>query len=89
MNPRRSATVTAVLCGMGGVAWFAGFGSAGIENTAAPTLEHLAQFHTADLKLTDTPQLAAMGNAGLGNVEVASAAELVSGDADRQADGLE
>jgi hypothetical protein len=79
MNPRRSATVTAVLCGMGGIAWFAGFGSAGIENTAAPTLEHLAPFHTADLKLTDAPQLAAMGNAGLGNVEVTSVAELVRG----------
>jgi hypothetical protein len=55
MNPRRSTTVTAVLCGMGGVAWFAGFGSAGIENTAAPTLDRLAPFHTADLKLTDAP----------------------------------
>jgi len=68
MNRRRSATVTAVLCGMGGVAWFAGFGSAGIENTAAPTLERLAPFHTADLKLMDASQLAALGDAGLGNV---------------------
>jgi hypothetical protein len=40
MTPRGSAAVTAVLCGMGGIAWFAGFGSAGIEPTAAPTLEH-------------------------------------------------
>jgi D-alanyl-D-alanine carboxypeptidase len=79
MTPRGSAAVTAVLCGMGGIAWFAGFGSAGIEPTAAPTLEHLAPFHTADLKLTDAPQLAAMGNAGLGNVEVASTAELMTG----------
>jgi len=77
MNRRRSATVTAVLCGMGGVAWFAGFGSAGIENTAVPTLERLAPFHTADLKLMDAPQLAALGDAGLGNVEVKSVAEPV------------
>ena len=75
MNRRRSATVTAVLCGMGGVAWFAGFGSAGIENTAAPTLERLAPFHTADLKLMDASQLAALGDAGL--VEVKSVAEPV------------
>jgi len=79
MNRRRSATVTAVLCGMGGVAWFAGFGSAGIENTAAPTLERLAPFHTADLKLMDASQLAALGDAGLGNVEVKSVAEPVRG----------
>jgi hypothetical protein len=64
---------------MGGIAWFAGFGSAGIEPTAAPTLEHLAPFHTADWKLTDAPQLAAMGNAGFGNVVVASTAELMTG----------
>ena len=77
MNRRRSATVTAVLCGMGGVAWFAGFGSAGIENTAAPTLERLAPFHTADLKRMDASQLAALGDAGLGNAEVKSVAESV------------
>jgi len=79
MNRRRSATVTAVLCGMGGVAWFAGFGSAGVENTAAPTLERLAPFHTADLKRMDASQLAALGDAGLGNVEVKSVAEPVRG----------
>jgi hypothetical protein len=65
MNPRRSATMTAVLCGMGGVAWFAGFGT---ENTAAPTLNRLAPFLTADFKLADAPQPTAMGK----------------GDADRQ-----
>jgi hypothetical protein len=64
---------------MGGVAWFAGFGSAGIENTAAPILDRLAPFHTADLKLTDAPQPAAMDNAGLGNGDFARAAELVRG----------
>jgi hypothetical protein len=68
MNPRRSATMTAVLCGMGGVAWFAGFGSAGTENTAAPTLNRLPPFLNADFKLADAPQPTAMGK----------------GDADRQ-----
>ncbi|SHJ80780.1 hypothetical protein SAMN05444159_1554 [Bradyrhizobium lablabi] len=81
MNPRRSATVAAVLCGTGIVAWFAGFGSAGIENTAAPTLDRLAPSLTADFELADAPQPTAIGNDGIGNVDVAKAAELVSGTA--------
>jgi hypothetical protein len=72
MNPRGSATITAVLCGMGGIAWFAGFGSAGIENTAAPSLDHLPPFHTADFEHTDVPQ-----PAGVGNVKSTQDAELV------------
>jgi hypothetical protein len=79
MNPRRSATMTAILCGMGGVAWLAAFGSAHIENTATPTLDRLAPFLTADFELTDVPRPTAMGNAGSGSVDVARAAELVSG----------
>jgi hypothetical protein len=79
MNPRRFATITAVLCGTAGISWFVAFGSAGIENTAAPTLDRLAPFHTADFKLTDAPLPAAMGNAGVGNVEAARAAGLVRG----------
>jgi hypothetical protein len=79
MNPRRSATMTAVFCGMGSVAWFAGFGSAGIENIAAPSLDRLASFLTADFKLTDAPQSTAMGNAGVGDVKSARDAELVGG----------
>jgi hypothetical protein len=79
MNPRRSATVAAVLCGTGVVAWFAGFGSAGIENTAAPTLDRLAPFLTADSELADASQPKATGNAGIGNVDVARAAEPVRG----------
>jgi hypothetical protein len=81
MNPRRSAAVAAVLCGTGVVAWFAGFGSAGIENTAAPTLDRFAPVLTADFELADAPQPKAMGNAAIGNVDVAGAAELVRGTA--------
>jgi hypothetical protein len=80
MNSRRSATVAAVLCGTGIVAWLAGFGSSGIENTAA-TLDRLAPLLTADLELADLPQPTAMGNPGIGNLDVASAAELVTGTA--------
>ena len=79
MNPRRTATKAAVLCGLGSVAWFAGFGSAGIKNTVAPNLDRLAPFHTANFEPTDAPQPTAMGNVGIGNVGVAGAAELVSG----------
>jgi hypothetical protein len=57
---------------MGGIAWFAGFGSAGIENTAAPSLDHLPPFHTADFEHTDVPQ-----PAGVGNVKSTQDAELV------------
>jgi hypothetical protein len=79
MNPRRFATVAAVLCGAGVVAWFAGFGSAGTENTAAPTLDRPAPFLIADVGLADAPQPTAMGNAVIGNVDVARAAELMRG----------
>jgi hypothetical protein len=77
MNPRRSAAVAALLCGTGVVAWFAGSGSAGIENIAAPTLDRLAPVLAADFELADAPQPKAMGNAAIGNVDVAGAAELV------------
>jgi hypothetical protein len=81
MNPRRSATVAAVLCGTGVVAWFACFGSTRTENTAAPTLDRLAPFLTADFEVADASQPTAIGNAGIGNVDVAGAAELVRGPA--------
>ena len=81
MNPRRYATVAAVLCGTGVVAWFAGFDSAGIENTAAPTLDRLAPFRIADFGLVDALHRTAMGNADIGNADVERAAELVRGTA--------
>jgi D-alanyl-D-alanine carboxypeptidase len=77
MSPRRSATISAVLCGMGGVAWFAGFGSDRIDNVAAPTLDRPAPSLTAEAELTHAPQTTAMVTAEIGNVEVARAAELV------------
>jgi len=77
MNPRRTATVAMILCGAGAIAWFAGFASAGIENTAAPTIDRLAPLLAADFELADTPQPAAMDNVGISDADVASAAELV------------
>src|SRR5580704_13853570 len=67
MNPRRSATVASALCGtvvLAGwiVAWLAGFGSAGIENTGA-VIEDSAASLTANAELAGPPQATAMGNA--------------------------
>ena len=73
MNPRRSATVAAFLCGTGVIAWFAGFGSAGID-TAAPALDRLAPALTADFTLADAP----LRSAANSSLDVASAAEPVS-----------
>ena len=84
MNPRRSATVAA-LCGtivLAGwiVAWLAGFGSAGIENTGAvPVKDRRAPSLTADVELAVAPQATAMGNAAVANTDVATAAESATG----------
>jgi hypothetical protein len=73
MNLRRSAKVAAALCGtvvLAGwvVAWLAGFGSPGIENTGA------AEF-------ADAPQATAMGNSAVANDDVATDAGSVTGTA--------
>jgi hypothetical protein len=76
MNPL-FASVAAVLCETAFVACLASFGSTGTENTAAPTLDRLVPSLTADFELADAPQPTAMGNAGIGNVDIAKAAEPV------------
>jgi hypothetical protein len=87
MNPRRFPTVAAPLCGtvvLGGwvVAWLAGFGSAGIENTGAvPIEDRRAPSLTADAELADAPQAIAMGNAAVTSDDVGTAAESVTGTA--------
>ena len=84
MNPRRFPTVGAALCGtvvLAGwiVAWLAGFGSAGIENTGAVPIEDRAASLTANAELADAPQATAMGNAAVANTDVATAAESATG----------
>src|SRR5258707_5188167 len=91
MNPRRFATVAPAFCGtvvLAGwiVAWLAGFGSAGIENTGAVPIENRAASLTANAGLADKSQAIAMGNAAVANAAVASAevvtaAEPVTGTA--------
>src|ERR1700676_363668 len=84
MNPRRFATVAAALCGtivLAGwiVAWLAGFGSAGIENTGAVPIEDRAASLTANAELAGAPQETAMGNAAVANPDVATAAQSATG----------
>src|SRR5258706_16003010 len=92
MNARRFATVAAASCGtvvLAGwiVASLAGFGSAGIEITAAvPIEDRPATSLAADAELAVAPQATAMGNAAaanaaVANAEVATAAEPVTGTA--------
>jgi hypothetical protein len=87
MNPRRFATVAPALCGtvvLAGwiVAWLAGFGSAGIENTGAvPIEDRRAASLTANAEIADKPQAIAMGNAVIANADVATAVESVTGTA--------
>ena len=87
MNARRFATVAAASCGtvvLAGwvVASLAGFGSAGIEITAAvPIEDRRAPSLTADAELVDAPRATAMGNAAVVNADVATAAETVMGTA--------
>ena len=88
MNARRFATVAAASCGtvvLAGwvVASLAGFGSAGIEITAAVPIEG-RRAPSLDAELAVAPQATAMGNAAVANAavasaEVATAAEPVTG----------
>ncbi len=87
MNPRRFATVAAAFCGTvvlaaWVVAWLAGFGSAGIENTGAvPIEDRRAPSLSADAELADAPQATAMANAAVANADAATAAGSVTGTA--------
>jgi hypothetical protein len=75
MNPRRFPTVALPIA----VAWLAGFGSAGIENTGAvPIEDRRAPSLTADAGLADAPQASAIGNAAVANDDVVTAAESVT-----------
>jgi hypothetical protein len=78
MNPRRFAAVAAVLTAvLAGwvVAWLAGFGSAGIENTgAAPIVESRPASLAADVELADAPRATAMGKAAAESTDMATAA---------------
>ena len=87
MNPRRFATVAAALCAtlvLAGwiVAWLAGFGPAGTENTGVALIEdRRAASLTADAEIADAPQATEMGNATVARSDVATAAASLTGTA--------
>jgi hypothetical protein len=91
MNPRRFATAAAVLCQtvvIAGwvVAWLAGFGSAGIENTgAAPMVERRAASLTADAELADASQATVMGSAAVDITGVAATESVMETATDARA----
>ena len=90
MNPRRFATAAAVLCQtvIAGwvVAWLAGFGSAGIENTgAAAMVERRAASLTADAELADAAKATVKGNAAVGIAGVAAAVSVTGTATDTRA----
>ncbi len=79
MNPQRSATVAAVLCGAGAVAWFAGFASAGIDNTPAPARDQTAPFLTAAFEPEQASPQPSLHDGGIGNVGGAATVEQARG----------
>ncbi|WP_407177097.1 peptidase M15 [Bradyrhizobium sp. STM 3562] len=91
MNPRRFAVVAPALCGtvvLAGsvVAWLAGFGSGGPENTgAAPVMDRRASSLMADAKPPDEPRAAAIGNAAAGDARTTVAEPVAGTSADATA----
>src|SRR3981081_4026290 len=87
MNPRRFALVTTALCGTVGLAgWvvasLTGFGSAGIANAGAVSIEdRRSPSLSADAEVVDAPQATRLGNVAVASADVATVAELVVGTA--------
>jgi len=75
VDPRRFATVVALTVVLAGcvVAWLAGFGSAGIKNTAAaPIVDRPPPSLTADAAVANAPQPSAMANAAINRADMAA-----------------
>ena len=75
VDPRRFATVAALTVVLAGcvVAWLAGFGSAGIKNTAAaPIVDRPPPSLTADAAVANAPQPSAMANAAINRADMAA-----------------
>jgi hypothetical protein len=83
MNRRRFAAVAAALCQTGVlacwiVAWLAGFGPAGIENTSAgPIVERRSPFLVVDTEEADAPQMTPVSDTTVDSAAVADGATSV------------
>jgi soluble lytic murein transglycosylase-like protein len=82
MNPaRRLALVPALTVFLAGcvVTWVAGFGSAGIEDTAAaPIVDRPPPSLTADAEVADSPQTTVLANAAVDSADTATPAVVVT-----------
>jgi hypothetical protein len=81
MNPRRLAMVLALTVVLAGcvVVWVAGFGSAGIEDTAAaPIVDRPPPSLTADAEVADSPQTTVLANAAVDSADTAAPAAVVT-----------
>jgi hypothetical protein len=81
INPRRLAMVPALTVVLAGcvVAWVAGFGSAGIEDTtAAPIVDRPPPSLTADAEVADSPQTTVLANAAVDSADTAAPAAVVT-----------
>jgi hypothetical protein len=81
MNPRRLAMVPALTVVLAGcvVAWVSGFGSAGIEDTAAaPIVDRAPPSLTADAAVADSPQTTVLANAAVDSADTAAPAAVVT-----------
>ena len=81
MNPRRLAMVPALTVVLAGwvVARVAGFGSAGIGDTAAaPIVDRAPPSLTADAEVADSPQITVLANAAVNSADTAALAAVVT-----------
>jgi soluble lytic murein transglycosylase-like protein len=80
MNPRRLAMVPALTVVLAGcvIVWVAGFGSAGIEDTAAPIVERAPPSLAADAEVADSPQTTILANAVVDSADTAAPAAAVT-----------
>jgi soluble lytic murein transglycosylase-like protein len=80
MNPRRLAMVPALTVVLAGcvIVWVIGFGSAGIEDTAASIVEHAPPSLPADAEVADSRQPTVLANAAVDSADTVAPAAAVT-----------
>jgi len=80
MNPRRLAMVPALTVVLAGcvIVWVIGFGSAGIEDGAAPVVERARPSVAVDAEVADFPQTTVLDNAAVDSADTVAPAAAVT-----------
>lgn len=80
MNPRRLATAPALTVVLAGcvIVWVAGFGSAGIEDSATPIVERAPPSLAADAEVAAPPQTTILANAVVDSADTGAPATAVT-----------